>query len=80
MSGGDLEMVKVFIAEAVKRTHVELTTLIVPGENDTPEEMRRMNACFARLYREKWIFSRNNRIARGFLSIFFLADRDFSME
>ncbi|MBO5587795.1 MAG: AmmeMemoRadiSam system radical SAM enzyme [Acidaminococcaceae bacterium] len=37
--GGDLEMAKAFITEAVKNAHVELTTLIVPGENDTPEEM-----------------------------------------
>ena len=37
--GGDLKMVKAFITEAVKTAHVELTTLIVPGENDTPEEM-----------------------------------------
>ncbi|MBQ8491736.1 MAG: AmmeMemoRadiSam system radical SAM enzyme [Acidaminococcaceae bacterium] len=37
--GGDLEMAKAFIMEAVKNAHVELTTLIVPGENDTPEEM-----------------------------------------
>ena len=37
--GGDLETVKAFITEAVKNAHVELTTLIVPGENDTPEEM-----------------------------------------
>ncbi len=37
--GGDLETVKAFITEAVKTAHVELTTLIVPGENDTPEEM-----------------------------------------
>ena len=37
--GGDLETVKAFITEAVKNAHVELTALIVPGENDTPEEM-----------------------------------------
>ena len=37
--GGDFEMAKAFITEAVKNAHVELTTLIVPGENDTPEEM-----------------------------------------
>ena len=37
--GGDLEMTKRFIEEAVKFCHVELTTLIVPGENDTEEEM-----------------------------------------
>ena len=38
--GGDLRMVTDFIAEAVKDCHVELTTLIVPGENDTRDEMR----------------------------------------
>ena len=37
--GGDLEMVKEFIARAPRSCHVELTTLIVPGENDLPEEM-----------------------------------------
>ena len=38
--GGDLAMVLSFIARAVQLCHVELTTLIVPGENDTEEEMR----------------------------------------
>lgn len=37
--GGDLEAVKSFIARAVRDCHVELTTLIVPGENDRTEEM-----------------------------------------
>ena len=37
---GDLEEVKAFIREAVKICHVELTTLIIPGENDSDEEMR----------------------------------------
>lgn len=37
--GGDLETVKAFIEQAAKFCHVELTTLIVPGENDSPEEM-----------------------------------------
>ena len=32
--GGDLETVKRFIAAAAGAAHVELTTLIVPGEND----------------------------------------------
>ena len=36
--GGDRGMVMDFITEAVKRCHVELTTLIVPGENDSEEE------------------------------------------
>lgn len=40
--GGDLSMVKDFITEAVKSCHVELTTLIVPGMNDTEEEMREL--------------------------------------
>ncbi len=38
--GGDLETVKAFIARAVRACHVELTALIVPGENDTDAEMR----------------------------------------
>ena len=38
--GGSLDMVKAFIARAVQLCHVELTTLIVPGENDSVEEMR----------------------------------------
>lgn len=37
--GGDLETVKKFIARAAQVCHVELTTLIVPGENDRVEEM-----------------------------------------
>lgn len=37
--GGDLETVKAFIARAAESCHVELTTLIVPGENDSPEDM-----------------------------------------
>ena len=37
--GGDFDMVKAFISEAAGSCHVELTTLIVPGENDTDEEM-----------------------------------------
>lgn len=39
--GGDLEAVKRFIARAAKSCHIELTTLIVPGENDREEEMER---------------------------------------
>lgn len=37
--GGSLETVKAFIVRAAQSCHVELTTLIVPGENDTAEEM-----------------------------------------
>jgi len=46
---GDLQMVKAFITEAVKGCHVELTTLIIPGENDTEEEMRALSAWIANL-------------------------------
>ncbi len=42
--GGDLETVKAFIASAAKAAHVEITTLIVPGENDGEDEMRRLSA------------------------------------
>lgn len=37
--GGDLETVKTFIIRAVERCHVELTTLIVPYENDSLKDM-----------------------------------------
>ena len=40
--GGDRAMTMAFIEEAVKHCHVELTTLIVPGENDSEDEIRRM--------------------------------------
>ena len=38
--GGDLETVKRFIMRAAEGCHVELTTLIVPGMNDTEKEIR----------------------------------------
>ncbi len=37
--GGDLETVKEFITRAAAGCHVELTTLVVPGENDDAAEM-----------------------------------------
>ncbi|MDU7706753.1 MAG: AmmeMemoRadiSam system radical SAM enzyme [Clostridium sp.] len=37
--GGDLETVKAFIRHAAASCHVEITTLIVPEENDSLEEM-----------------------------------------
>ncbi len=42
--GGDLETVKAFAARAAQSCHVELTTLIVPGENDSEAEMRALTA------------------------------------
>jgi pyruvate formate lyase activating enzyme len=50
--GGSLEMVKAFIREAVKSCHVEVTTLIVPGENDTEEEMSELSSWIAGLNEE----------------------------
>ncbi len=41
--GGNRAMVMAFIEEAVKSCHVELTTLIVPSENDTEDEMRELS-------------------------------------
>ena len=53
---GDFQMVKDFIEGAVQSCHVELTTLIIPGENDSDEEMRKLSAWAAGLenqYRKK---------------------------
>ena len=47
--GGDRQMVMDFIERAVQLCHVELTMLIVPGENDTEEEMRALSAWVAGL-------------------------------
>ena len=40
---GSLEMVKAFIERAVQQCHVELTTLIVPSENDSEDEIRALS-------------------------------------
>jgi pyruvate formate lyase activating enzyme len=37
--GGDLDTVKSFIRKAARSCHVEVTTLIIPGMNDSAEEM-----------------------------------------
>ena len=46
---GSRQMVMDFIRRAVRGCHVELTTLIVPGENDTEEEIRELSAWIAGL-------------------------------
>ena len=46
---GDFQMVKDFITGAVQSCHVELTTLIIPGENDSPQEMQELSAWVATL-------------------------------
>lgn len=45
--GGDLETVKRSIALAAPVCHVEVTTLVVPGENDSEAEMRALSAWLA---------------------------------
>jgi Pyruvate-formate lyase-activating enzyme len=47
--GGNLDMVKKFITRAVQLCHVELTKLIVPGENDTDDEIWKMAEWIASL-------------------------------
>ena len=36
---GDFETVKTFIRKASKKIHVEITTLVIPGKNDSEEEI-----------------------------------------
>ena len=50
--GGSRQMTMAFIEEAVKFCHVELTTPIVPGENDSEEEIREMTEWIAGLDKE----------------------------
>ena len=47
--GGSFEQVKAFIGRASSDCHIELTTLIVPGMNDTEEEMRQLSTWIASL-------------------------------
>lgn len=68
--GGDLETVKAFIRRASKECHVELTTLIVPRENDSIEEMER---------EARWLASVNPRTplhVTRFFPQYHMKDRD----
>ncbi len=47
--GGSLDTVKAFIRRAAAECHVELTTLVVPGISDSPEDMKREAAWIASL-------------------------------
>ena len=47
--GGDLQTVKDFIKRACRSCHVEITSLIVPGFNDSPEDMEEEAAWIASL-------------------------------
>ena len=46
---GDFLMVQDFIKGAVQSCHIELTTLIIPGENDSEQEMRELSGWVAAL-------------------------------
>ena len=50
--GGDFQMVQDFIKGAVQSCHVELTTLIIPGENDSEQEMRELSGWVAALEKQ----------------------------
>ena len=50
--GGDLETVKRSIVLAAERGHVEVTTLLVPGDNDSEEEIRSLARWLASVNRE----------------------------
>jgi pyruvate formate lyase activating enzyme len=70
--GGDRAMTMAFIEEAVKHCHVELTTLIVPGENDSEDEIRDMTAWIAGLANGEEIPLHISR----FFPRFHMTDRD----
>ena len=70
MLGGDLETVKHVITRAAAYCHVELTTLIVPGENDSEEEMEA---------EAQWIASVDPEITlhvTRFFPQYYMTDRD----
>ena len=47
--GGDFQLVKNFISKAHKNAHIEITTLIIPGENDSQEEIIELSDFIASL-------------------------------
>jgi len=47
--GGDLESVKRTIELAASSVHVEVTTLIVPGENESEEEMKELSTWLSKI-------------------------------
>jgi pyruvate formate lyase activating enzyme len=50
--GGDFELVKNFIINAHKNAHIELTTLIIPDENDSQEEIIELSGFIASIDNE----------------------------
>lgn len=50
--GGSLEMVKAFIELGFKTSHIEITTLVIPGENDTEAEIRNLSKFIASISKD----------------------------
>ncbi|MDR2531679.1 MAG: AmmeMemoRadiSam system radical SAM enzyme [Oscillospiraceae bacterium] len=50
--GGDLETVKRNIEACARQCHVEITTLIIPGENDSTDEMQELSAWLSGVSRD----------------------------
>ena len=50
--GGDVELVKNFITKAYKNAHIEITTLIIPDENDSEEEIINLSEFIASIDKE----------------------------
>lgn len=48
---GNISPVKDFIAMAAKKAHVEVTTLVIPGKNDTQEEIKNIASFLASIDR-----------------------------
>lgn len=68
--GGDLKTVCSTIETAARCCHVEVTVLVIPGENDTPGQMRRLSSWLAGISPE--IALHINR----FFPHFHMADRE----
>ena len=67
---GNRQMVMDFISEAAKQCHIELTTLIIPGENDSDDEIYELS---------KWISALDRDIPlhlSRFFPRFHMTDRD----
>lgn len=80
--GGDRKMTMEFIKRAVQDTHVELTTLIIPGENDTEEEMLELATWVSHL-RDKRGFTMGPEVplhVTRFHPCFHMTDRDATDE
>jgi len=50
--GGDLETVERTITTSAKKTHVEVTVLIIPGENESPGEMMALSQWLSKIDNE----------------------------